>query len=46
MAEHESDIGALWIKDGKSSRFMTGKVTVDGKEESIIVFRNTHKEGG
>lgn len=42
----EKDIGALWIKDGKAGKFMSGKIMVEGVDVSIVVFRNTHKEEG
>jgi hypothetical protein len=44
--EKEADIGALWIKDGKNGKFMSGKIKVGDQEVPVVVFRNTYKEEG
>lgn len=36
--------GALWLKDGKNGKFMSGQVELDGRKINILVFKNTHKE--
>jgi hypothetical protein len=36
-------IGALWLKDGKKGKFMSGKIEVEGKEYAILVFKNEKK---
>lgn len=35
-------IGALWLKDGKSGKFMSG--VVGGK--NVLIFKNTRKQEG
>ena len=42
-------IGALWLKNGKNGKFMSGTIEVGEDEESstalrILVFKNTFKE--
>ena len=41
MAQMEK-CGALWIKEGKNGKFMSG--IVGGK--NVLVFKNTRKEAG
>lgn len=43
MAKEES-IGALWVKDGKNDKFMTGQIKIDGVVTRVIVFKNKYKE--
>ena len=38
------DIGALWLKDGKNGKFMSGKIEIDGQAHDIVVFKNGYKE--
>ena len=33
-------IGALWLKDGKKGKFMSGQIELDGKKISVLVFKN------
>ena len=33
-------IGALWLKDGKKGKFMTGNIELGEKEISVFVFKN------
>ncbi len=35
-------IGALWLKDGKKGKFMSG--TIGGK--SVLIFKNSRKQAG
>jgi len=37
-------IGALWLKEGKSGKFLSGMVEIDGKKINLMVFRNTRKQ--
>ena len=39
----EDELGALWIREGKSGKFLSGKLK-DGTE--IVVFKNVHKKDG
>jgi len=39
-----NSIGALWLKDGKKGKFMSGVIEIDGKKTSILVFKNTYKD--
>lgn len=34
-------IGALWVKDGKKGKFMSGQVEIEGVKYAILVFKNT-----
>lgn len=36
----QESIGGLWIKQGKSQKFLSGSIKLDGKEYQIIVFKN------
>lgn len=40
------EIGALWVRESKSGgqKFMTGKVSVGGKEVDIVVYKNKFKK--
>lgn len=42
------DIGALWRRDGKNQKFLSGKITIgefgEEKEIQIVVFKNRFKE--
>ena len=45
MSEGKSKyIGALWLKEGKNGKFMSGEIEIDGEKTSILVFKNTYKE--
>lgn len=37
-------IGALWIGEGKTGKFMSGEIELDGKKTRIIVFKNNYKK--
>lgn len=37
-------IGALWMKEGKKDKYMSGVIKVDGQEIKIVVFKNDRKE--
>ena len=37
-------IGALWLKNGKSGKFMSGEVEIDGRKYQILVFKNNYKD--
>jgi len=40
----DRDIGALWKREGKGQRYLSGKLTVDGKQVDVVVFVNKYKE--
>ena len=45
MPRNEDELGALWLKDGKNGKYMSGKLTTPGGEEvQIVVFRNNYKK--
>jgi len=38
-------IGALWIGEGKSGKFMSGRISIDDENEiRVLVFKNNYKE--
>lgn len=37
-------IGALWVKNGKKGRFLSGEIEVDGSRISVMVFKNEKGE--
>ena len=37
-------IGALWLKEGKNGKFLSGMLEVDGKKINLLVFRNDNKK--
>lgn len=37
-------IGALWINEGKSQKYLAGQVDLNGKLTKIVVFKNTFKK--
>lgn len=42
MPDREKDpneLGALWFKDSDKGGYMTGSVTIDGKETRLVCFR-------
>jgi uncharacterized protein (DUF736 family) len=42
MSEGKNEsIGALWVN--KEKKFLSGSITIDGKETKIIVFKNDRK---
>jgi uncharacterized protein (DUF736 family) len=41
----ENELGALWLKDGKNGKYMSGKLTTPGGEElNVVVFKNNYKK--
>jgi uncharacterized protein (DUF736 family) len=42
--EREKNIGALWLKEGRKGKYMSGVVTVNGVEQRIVVFKNHYKQ--
>ena len=38
------EIGALWIKEGKGQKFMSGYVEVGGEKKRVIVYSNKYKD--
>jgi len=39
----ERELGALWVKSGRSGDFLTGHCLVDGNRVEMVVFRNKNK---
>ncbi len=39
-------VGALWLKDGKKGKFMSGEIEVGGAKVRVLVFKNTYHESG
>lgn len=43
----EQSIGAFWLKESaKGVKYMSGKITIDGVEHQIVLFKNTLKKEG
>lgn len=40
----ERNLGALWEKQGKKGRYMSGYVEIDGVKHEIVVFPNGYKD--
>ena len=38
------EIGALWIKEGRGQKFMSGYVEVEGEKKRVIVYSNKYKD--
>ena len=40
----EREIGALWKREGKNQKYLTGKVKqADGSEQQVVIFSNKNK---
>lgn len=39
----EDSIGALWIKEGRNGKYMSGVVEIDGVKANVVVFKNNYK---
>ena len=37
-------IGALWLKQGKKGKFMSGEIEIDGVTHKLTVFKNDYKK--
>ena len=37
-------IGALWLKDGKKGKFMSGEIEINGVKTKILVFKNSKQK--
>lgn len=40
----ERELGALWLKESEKGKFLSGYVTVDGEEVSVVVYKNNFYE--
>ena len=40
----ERELGALWKQSGRSQNYLSGHVTVDGKQQKVVVFANKNKK--
>ena len=40
----EREIGALWKREGKNQKYLTGKMkNADGSEQQVVIFSNRNK---
>ena len=39
----KTKIGALWQREGPNGTYFTGSITLDGKTQRVIIFRNSYK---
>ena len=40
----EREIGALWKREGKNQKYLTGKMkNADGSEQQVVIFSNKNK---
>ncbi len=44
--DRDSELGALWTRQGRSGDFLSGKITIDGVVTELVVFPNSHKKPG
>lgn len=42
--EKNNSIGALWEKEGKAGKYMSGQIEIGGNKINIVVFKNTNKK--
>lgn len=42
--QKSESIGALWVNEGKSQKYLAGQIEIDGKLTKIVVFKNTFKK--
>lgn len=43
----KKDIGAIWVKTGKSgNKFLSANITIEGKKYYIVGFKNDYKTEG
>lgn len=40
----EREIGALWKREGKNQRFLSGKITLNDEVVNVVVYVNKFKE--
>ena len=45
----KNNLGSLWLKNGKNSKYLSGKISLQGKNgetitQNIILFKNKYKE--
>jgi len=36
-------IGGAWLRQGKTSKFISGQIMIDGVKHSFLMFKNTNK---
>lgn len=46
MPSREDELGGLWTRQGRNGEFLSGKLTIDGREVEVIVFPNDRKQPG
>lgn len=44
MDKNKEEVGAVWYRVGeKGTKFMTAKITINGKDYNFLFFKNNHK---
>lgn len=45
--DKSDELGGLWLKESQAGvKFMSGKITVDGQQIDVVLFKNTFKKPG
>ena len=39
------ELGALWVREGKSGKYFYGKIGEKDNQEEVVIFRNKNKNG-
>lgn len=42
----EKAIGALWLKQGRKGKFMSGEIEIAGTKYPVVIFKNDLKQPG
>jgi hypothetical protein len=40
----KNDCGALWVREGRNGKFLSGTITIGDTAHQIVVFKNGYKE--
>jgi hypothetical protein len=43
-SKNPDELGALWTKEGKAGKYMTGYIEVNGQRIDIVVFTNNKRK--
>lgn len=38
--------GALWLKNGKKGKFLSGQIEINGEKHGVLIFKNKNKREG